>query len=388
MFTCQKCRKKFRDNWDLGKHMSRVRPCEAVIEPETLTTGEQLNTLDCQKSTLGEQKSTLDIPKSTLDIPKSTPDIPKSTPDIPKSTPDIPKSTLDIPKSTPEIPRSLKNTQCTWCLNNFSNISNKIKHSKICKLINDPLRKLEIEKGIIPDEHADNSCRFCNKVYSRKSNLNRHFCKEREEYLLKLKESNRVGGNNVTINNNNVSNSNNVTTTNIDNSVNITLNIHKQENTKDLNVELLIDELRKLNRLHGKENHFVIAGNLVIFLDGQITQKVENVNAFIENAKTIAGQLLTEKGWEILPADEIIDLKIKNTANKLVELRPAIDKYNPRVFQQPDSCLTMKEVAKIGTRGLRYGKNTVGKREIKTKMKVNTIINSQKIKDIVPESDF
>ena len=373
MFTCQKCRKKFRDNWDLGKHMSRVRPCEAVIEPETLTTGEQLNTLGIPKSTQIDQKSTLGCQKSTqID---------------PETAPSCQKSTLGCQKSTPEIPRSLKNTQCTWCLNNFFNISTKNRHMSTCKLINDPLRKLEIEKGIIPDEHADNSCRFCNKVYSRKSNLNRHFCKEREDYLLKLKENNQVhGSNNVTINN--VSNSNNVTTTNIDNSVNITLNIHKQENTKDLNVELLIDELRKLNRLHGKENHFVIAGNLVIFLDGQITQKVENVNAFIENAKTIAGQLLTEKGWEILPADEIIDLKIKNTANKLVELRPAIDKYNPRVFQQPDSCLTMKEVAKIGTRGLRYGKNTVGKREIKTKMKVNTIINSQKIKDIVPESDF
>jgi len=368
MFTCQKCRKNFRDNWNLTKHTSRLRPCGPGIPLGSTTADIPKSTLDIPKSTLREQKSTLGEQKSTLGEQKST---------LGEQ-----KSTLEIP----ENPRSLKNTQCTWCLNNFFNISTKNRHMSTCKLINDPLRKLEIEKGIIPDEHADNSCRFCNKVYSRKSNLNRHFCKEREEYLLKLKKNNCVGGNNVTINN--VSNSNNVTTTNIDNSVNITLNIHKQENTKDLNVELLIDELRKLNRLHGKENHFVIAGNLVIFLDGQITQKVENVNAFIENAKTIAGQLLTEKGWEILPADEIIDLKIKNTANKLVELRPAIDKYNPRVFQQPDSCLTMKEVAKIGTRGLRYGKNTVGKREIKTKMKVNTIINSQKIKDIVPESDF
>ena len=362
MFSCQKCRKKFRDNWDLGKHMSRIRPCEAVIDPD-------IPTPDIPKSTLGEQKSTLGEQKSTLEEQKST---------------------LGEQKSTLVKTKSLKDTQCTWCLNNFFNISTKNRHANTCKMINDPLRKLEIERGIIPEEHADNSCRFCNKVYSRKSNLNRHFCKEREERLIKLKENRHVGGN-VTINNvsnvSNVSNSNNVTT-NIDNSINITLNIHKKENTNELNVELLIDELRKLNRLHGKENHFVIAGNLVIFLDGQITQKVENVNAFIENAKTIAGQLLTEKGWEILPADEIIDLKIKNTANKLVELRPAIDKYNPKVFQQPDSCLTMKEVAKIGTRGLRYGKNTVGKREIKTKMKVNTIINSQKIKEIVPESEF
>ena len=360
MFSCQKCRKKFRDNWDLGKHMSRIRPCEAVIDPGTPTP-------DIPKSTLGEQKSTLLDQKSTLGEQKST---------------------LGEQKSTLENSKSLKDTQCIWCLNKFFNISTKNRHVNTCKMLNDPLRKLEIEKGIIPEEHADNSCRFCNKVYSRKSNLNKHFCKEREERLIKLKENRHVGGN-VTINNvSNVSNTNSNNVTNIDNSINITLNVHKKENTNELNVELLIDELRKLNRLHGKENHFVIAGNLVIFLDGQITQKVENVNAFIENAKTIAGQLLTEKGWEILPADEIIDLKIKNTANKLVELRPAIDKYNPKVFQQPDSCLTMKEVAKIGTRGLRYGKNTVGKREIKTKMKVNTIINSQKIKEIVPESEF
>jgi len=264
---------------------------------------------------------------------------------------------------------------CVWCLNTFSRISKLNEHLKICKLINDPVRKAEISLGIIPDLDSP-VCRFCTKEYKC---VSKHVCKERDSYLEKLKKIPQGNGNcNITINNN----SNNLT--NIDNSINITLNIHKKEDTENLNIELLIDELRKLNRLHGKENHFLIAGNLVIFMDGQITQKVENVNAFIENTKSLAGQLLTEKGWEILPVDEIIDLKIKNTANKLVELRPDIDKHNPKVFQQQDSRLTMNQVEQIGKHGLR----TTGKRGIKSKMKVNTILNGKKIRHMVPDSDF
>ena len=271
--------------------------------------------------------------------------------------------------------------KCVWCLNVFFNTYNRNRHSKTCKLLNDPARKVEIELGITPDLNSP-VCRFCTKEYRC---VSKHICKERDNYLEKLKKipqgNSNGNGNNITINNNNNNSNNSIIN---DNSINITLNIHKKEDTENLNIELLIDELRKLNRLHGKENHFLIAGNLVVFLDGQITQKVENVNAFIENTKSLAGQLLTEKGWEIMPVDEIIDLKIKNTANKLVELRPDIDKHNPKVFQQQDSRLTMNQVEQIGMHGLR----TTGKRGIKSKMKVNTIVNGKKIRHMVPDSDF
>ena len=325
MKTCPSCKNCFRNNYDLLRHMSRLKPC--VDEKENIK-----NHTESQNGSFESENGKNEIPK------------------------------------------------CVWCLNTFSRNFTLNEHLKICKLVNDPVRKEEISLGIIPDLDSP-VCRFCTKEYRC---ISKHVCKERENYINKLKKKPQATGNgNINVTGNlSMNNSNNVT--NIDNSINITLNVHKKENTEDLNVELLIDELRKLNRLHGKENHFLIAGNLVIFLDGQITQKVENVNAFIENTKSLAGQLLTEKGWEILPVDEIIDLKIKNTANKLVELRPDIDKHNPRVFQQQDSRLTMNQVEQIGKHGLR----TTGKRELKSKMKVNTIINSKKIKRFVPESDF
>ena len=321
MKTCPSCKNCFRNNYDLLRHMSRVTPCDGLKE-NTKKHTESLN--GSLQSEIGKKE----------------------------------------------------NPKCIWCLNTFSRNFTLNEHLKICKLVNDPARKVEIDLGITPDLNSP-VCRFCTKEYRC---VSKHICKERDNYLEKLKKipQGNSNVNNITINNN----SNNLT--NIDNSINITLNIHKKEDTENLNIELLIDELRKLNRLHGKENHFLIAGNLVVFLDGQITQKVENVNAFIENTKSLAGQLLTEKGWEIMPVDEIIDLKIKNTANKLVELRPDIDKHNPKVFQQQDSRLTMNQVEQIGMHGLR----TTGKRGIKSKMKVNTIVNGKKIRHMVPDSDF
>lgn len=40
MFECPKCQKLFRDNWDLGKHMSRLRPCDT--QPKTQVSSSKL----------------------------------------------------------------------------------------------------------------------------------------------------------------------------------------------------------------------------------------------------------------------------------------------------------------------------------------------------------
>ena len=62
---------------------------------------------------------------------------------------------------------------CMWCLALFSRKNNKIIHEKQCKMVDDPIRKLEMGLGIVPTLNG-NVCRFCDKKMSRKSVLIKH----------------------------------------------------------------------------------------------------------------------------------------------------------------------------------------------------------------------
>ena len=149
------------------------------------------------------------------------------------------------------------------------------------------------------------------------------------------------------------------------------------ECTKNIDIDKIINHWRKLNQLYG-ENHYLLAGNLVVFLDEQITENPQNINVFISSAKSLTGKLLTDTGWETKSSEEILDLKFKNTANKLVDLRPDIDTHNPKVFQQPSSRKTIAEAAEIGKHGWLYGTGSSSKRLLKSKFKVNALRYSKK----------
>ena len=80
---------------------------------------------------------------------------------------------------------------CEFCLCTFKSKWYKGVHEKNCKDKNDPVRLMEIEKGIkpvIPDNKL--KCRFCNCVFSRTDCLNKHLkiCKDRERYFNYLQE--------------------------------------------------------------------------------------------------------------------------------------------------------------------------------------------------------
>ena len=80
---------------------------------------------------------------------------------------------------------------CEFCLQTFSVKTNMKRHHMTCKDKNNPVRLMEIEKGIkpvVPDNKLE--CRFCNLVFSKTSNLNRHIpiCKDRERYFNYLQD--------------------------------------------------------------------------------------------------------------------------------------------------------------------------------------------------------
>jgi hypothetical protein len=82
-------------------------------------------------------------------------------------------------------------SRCQFCLQTFSAKTNMKRHQLNCKDKNDPVRLMEIEKGIkpvVPDNKLE--CRFCNLLLGRSDSLNRHIpiCKDRERYFNYLQE--------------------------------------------------------------------------------------------------------------------------------------------------------------------------------------------------------
>ncbi len=124
-------------------------------------------------------------------------------------------------------------------------------------MVDDPVRKLEMEQGKLVDLNQP-VCRFCNKTFKV---LSRHRCKQQGAYIDKLKTPN------VTINNVNCNNT--------------------KCNVKESTV--VIERWRQLKLTHG-DDLYLLAANLVVFLDPQ------NNNVLLTSAKALT---VTESGWEI-----------------------------------------------------------------------------------------
>ena len=153
MFECKKCNKMFRDNYNLSKHMIRIKPCTIELLDEFINN----NNFVIENTTKVIENTTKCIENTTKGIENTT--------------------------------ENNKNTTCKYCLNKYTKNYKKL-HEKTCKLKNDPIRILEIENGIKFDlPESNNTCRFCNVLFCRKDVLNKHFviCKERENYKQKIK---------------------------------------------------------------------------------------------------------------------------------------------------------------------------------------------------------
>ena len=90
---------------------------------------------------------------------------------------------------------------CEYCLQNFSRIDALNRHSNTCRDKNDIVRYLERQLDIQIEKPKDNECRFCNRVFSQKTNCYRHLkvCKAKLIYrntlevkIKTLKQSNNI----------------------------------------------------------------------------------------------------------------------------------------------------------------------------------------------------
>ena len=118
MIECIRCKKKFRDLYNLTSHQSRKNKCLEIITTKNIFQTE--NTCSKTENTCIQTENTCSKTENTCSKTENT---------------------------------------CKWCIKCFSRKNNKNVHEKTCKLNNDPIRLLEIEAGI----HLlySTGCRFC-----------------------------------------------------------------------------------------------------------------------------------------------------------------------------------------------------------------------------------
>jgi hypothetical protein len=189
-------------------------------------------------------------------------------------------------------------------------------HLKTCRLKDDEIRLLELERDIEPDlPECSKECRFCNKLYSTKGNLNRHItvCKERKEYkkiILKHPISNSI------INNNTNCHNTTTTTTNSHNNNNNTFNINFYGQATDTHI--LKKQLEAMiKRCIKCEGDYEGASELTTDYCNSMYSIEENNNIDIKDQRSTYGKVITPKGNKYILVTKIMDTVLKSTAEKL-----------------------------------------------------------------------
>lgn len=303
MYNCVRCKKCFRNNYDLDRHLSRKFPCKEKFENEIVTEG--------QKSTSGGLKSTLEGQKSTLE-------------------------------GTEKHLEGLKSTQCEYCLQSFSNRKTLTRHYDKCKEMDDPVRQLEIQhriEPVLPDNPLE--CRFCNKMLSRKTILQKHYttCKKKQEYHQMLKKPKNASidssGNTYNINNGTINN--------------IFIN-GQEENT--IGVATIVQELKNILKIVGRDLPYLTAGTWITAVDTLVRENPQNQNVIVRSTKAMTADVLTASGWITQPTDLVVEKCFQQAAKRLHNLEQQILDFNSKAIST--NRLEWCEVGRFARDGLRY----------------------------------
>ena len=276
MFNCKNCGHVFRDSYDLKKHMSRKKPC---LPEEKIQKNEKHPVFSANHSFSSANHS-----------------------------------------FAAEI-HSSGDKKCMFCLNQYSTKYNLKNHLNVCKYREDPVRLLEIEKGIKPEAPPSKTeCRFCNRDYLRSDNLHRHLkvCKDREDYhqiLIKQGESK------CTIINNNTYNG---TVTNNTNTTNNTIIINNfgEETLDHISnrefISFINDFYKKAKLSINDENESkLVLGNFLIGFEKMISRYPSNQNSHITNIKSEFGLIKFNEEEKIFRFTDFAERILVNTSKKL-----------------------------------------------------------------------
>jgi hypothetical protein len=348
MFSCKRCGKNFRDNYILNRHLSKMKPCEDKNKKPDMIHQEQNE----QNTSFGLQKEPLSSQKEPLSSQKE-------------------------PLSSQKEP--LDKNKCGYCLYSFCNNYSLRRHQENCKSKDDPVRLLEIEKGIEPCLAASKTeCRFCNKLFFNTSKLNKHNlnCKDRKKYhdeLLNKPTRKSTIGNNINVNNNYINNGT------INNS--ITINLLGNEDTSHIDIYKIIENLRKLNNEYGNEHIYLQAGEMVINYDEILREVPENKNLYLPDDRSIYAEVKIEDGWKKMERENVLNTSFKNSAKKLYESQESINSVNEKVFKTKSIQNVFKEVGEFSKKGFKHNSassvveeyNQEDKKKIYKQFKINQL---------------
>ena len=262
MFFCRDCGKQFRDTYNLTKHMSRVKPCV----PARSTGG------------MGGDKNSVD----------------------------------QMHKSAKEMHKSV-GVLCQFCLQSFSVKTNMKRHHLTCKCKEDPVRLLELEHEVdidIPENKLE--CRFCNLIFARTDNLNKHIpnCKEREKYHKNLQEYCRPNIINQTNCNNNIIN------VNIINSI-------------DLDIEEYLYCMKVAAEEYNRSDIPKIAGESLCLINKELLKRnPKNKSITFPHLNSMYANEKTETGTEMISVEKGFNRILKNTSKNILKHGKEIDTYD------------------------------------------------------------
>ena len=340
MPDCGDCGKWFRDRYALCAHQSRLKKCLKIVSTP--------REMDMHGSTEELKNSALPFKNSALP-PKNS-----ALPFMNSAT---------IPK---------KDTfNCVYCMSLFKSKWYKNKHQDNCKDKDDPIRLLEIENNIEPDIPENKlECRFCNLIFARTDNLNKHIsvCKERKEYHKNLQEYIKPVHQTIINNcNNNCTFNNNIVNVNIFNG---------NEDKHKMDIDCIIDILKQCLKSYPEDQLRQIAFKIVCLYDKRLKELPENNTFRVPNLNSMIAYIKEEIGWEMVPIDDGIHKVLINSASDLMTHRKELEDYgriNRLTFKGTKLPITpqiMDEIGYIKKNGI-YTDQIPG--STKTAIKINNL---------------
>ncbi len=365
MATCELCSRVFRDEYNLRRHLSKVVPC------------------DYKKKIISTRKSS----ELSANSAKVSAESAEESAESAKVSANSAKVSAESAEPTAKWTDGFK---CEYCLKVFVKKYNLKNHQSSCKMIDDPIRLLEIKQGIDVNSLPSTECRFCFKEFKRSDYLCKHLkvCKERENYHEKLKSKSNsatnVGTQNIETQNNihnNIQNQNNIETQNNNNGTinnNYTINVFGKESMEHIQTEKIISLLRNIRSEYDTNDVYLSAGELIISFDNYIREIPENNNINVPSSKCLYANVKTDEGWEKFPVDNMLNKGFKNSAKSLYNTKESIDEVNKKVFENNTNKIIFTEIKEFAKKGFNHAKYGDSKaRKVKTSYKVNKLKNKK-----------
>ena len=319
MTQCERCEKTFRDNCDLNRHMSRIIPCKATAATRARENSAKIGT---------QQEE-----------------------NVRKLAPVEKIGTLPADKS-----------MCRWCWEQKT-IRYIQTHETICKMNKCPVRILELELygNTLPIPCVPLECRFCNKNFSRTSNLRKHECQEYNEYHAKL-----LAKQTRSVQKESKKNPERVqrgpAPGNLDTSGNIIINVNGNVNNNNnywgdiTDPTTTTDIIELIRRAYGSNNKNTdtvqrMATDMFFEYHDRLQELPENRTLTIRSPRSQFGTIATAMGNKLIAVNESLDTLFKLNSARLFAKRPEIELANPRLFKQPTNRMAFTELERFGDEG-------------------------------------